>query len=112
MQEIYKQRFKELFFDQIGLIRIQILCNSRIKNSYFKSFYAKDGKFLGNYNSNINFFWLSYYNIWLIFKSEFNLNNQEIRDLTIDILERKYKLRGITTKWLSSDLLTRIGKTL
>jgi hypothetical protein len=97
MEELYKQRFKELFFNQIGLIKIKILCDSRNKNSYIKYFYTKDKKYLGEYNSNIKYFWLSYTNIWSKFESEFNLNYQEIRDLTSGIFVEHYKLRGITT---------------
>lgn len=97
MQEIYKQRFKELFFDQIGKIKIEVQFNQRSKKSYIKKFYNKDGKYLGNYNSNFRYFWLSYGNVWSKFESEFGLKDQKIKDLTKGILEEHYKLEGITT---------------
>jgi hypothetical protein len=97
MQEIYKQRFKELFFDQIGKIEIEFRCDPRTKKSYSKIFYTKDGKYLGHYSSNFRNFWLSHNKIWSKFESEFGLDYQEIKELTKGILEEQYKLQGITT---------------
>lgn len=99
MQEIYKQRFKELFFDEINKIDIEVEFDIRTKKFYWKGFYNKDGKYLGDYNSSFGDFRLCYLNIWSKFRSEFGLKDKEIKNLTKGILEEHYKLQGIKTSW-------------
>jgi hypothetical protein len=92
-EELYEQRFKELFFDQIGIVKLKI----NFDNSYIKYFYTKDDKYLGHYNSKNRVFWLSYQNVCSKFKSEFEVNDQEFNRLSKVILEEAYNLKVITT---------------
>jgi hypothetical protein len=98
MQEIYKQRFKELFFDQIKYIRFVIVyTNEGNKKYYIKQYYDDIDRNLGVYNSSVNFFSLSYNLIWSKLEdSEFRINNQEIISLISDILKEHYKLNDIS----------------
>ena len=98
-EELYKQRFKKLFFDQISFIKLKI----NFDNSYIKYFYTKNGVYLGDYDSKNKLFWLSYQNVWSKFNTEFGLNEQEIKELSKGILEDAYNLKYITTLYMQKE---------
>jgi hypothetical protein len=50
------------------------------------------------YNRESNDVFISYYGIWFVLESHFNLNRIEIKELTKEWLVEVYNLRGITTK--------------
>jgi hypothetical protein len=57
--------------------------------------YQKDRKLLFFYQKNKNIFWVKY-DIWSNFKSKYNLNDQELKDLLVGIVEEELNYKGVT----------------
>ena len=60
--------------------------------------YRKDGKLLFFYRKNNNCFRFKY-DIWSNFKSKYNLNYQELRDLLAGIVEEVFNYKDVIT-WI------------
>jgi hypothetical protein len=57
--------------------------------------YKKDGEWFFYHQKTDNNFYLRY-KIWSNFKSKYNLNNQELSDLLVDIVEDVLNYKGVT----------------
>lgn len=60
-------------------------------------FFMKDGEVMFDYNEKNGVAHVSYTHIWSFLKSFFELNNEEIEDLTKAWVEEHYKLEVTTT---------------
>jgi hypothetical protein len=68
-------------------------CNISFNNDDID--YKKDGNLLFFYQKNKNIFWVKY-DIWSNFKSKYNLNDQELKDLLVGIVEEELNYKGVT----------------
>lgn len=113
--KLFKQRFKELFFDQIDKIEIEennsgignVKCIKRFHNSegYYLAHYTSYDKYEGLTKSSGTHFYLSQKNIISIIKSDLNIKQNEIKKLAKNILEKEYKLHNVTV--YSSDTFVK-----
>jgi hypothetical protein len=69
---------------------------NRSTKDYDILIYKKDGITLYNYNEKNRYFWFDYDKIWIVFKSKFHLNSQEINLLTKGMVEEHLNLKNIT----------------
>ena len=60
-------------------------------------FFMKDGKVIFDYKKNNGYVHISYDKIWSFLVSFFELEYEEIQDLTKEWVEEHYKLRATTT---------------
>ena len=60
-------------------------------------FYMKDGKLILDYNRKNGYCHISYKEIWSFLESVFQLQREEIQDITKEWVEGHYKLRVTTT---------------
>ena len=74
---------------------IDLLNNCTISLSSKDIDYKKDGKLLFYYQKNKNHFHISY-EIWSNFESKYSLNNQEFRNLLVDVVEEVLNYKGVT----------------
>lgn len=57
----------------------------------------KDGNYIAEYDFKDSRFWFSDNRIWSVFESEFGLNYNEIQDFTKTMVEKHFKIKGVTT---------------
>ena len=62
-------------------------------------FFMKDGKVVFDYNKKNGYVYISYNKIWSFLESFFELECEEIQDLTKEWVEEHYNLRVTTTKY-------------
>ena len=60
-------------------------------------FYMKDGNVIIDYNQKNGYCYISYYEIWSFLESVFQLEDEEIQDITKEWVEEHHKLRVTTT---------------
>lgn len=65
-------------------------------NSIF--YFDKDGNFLAEYDSQTNFFWVSYPKVWQVFEAQFSLNYDLLREVLSQQIEQHFKLTQVTAK--------------
>ena len=70
-------------------------------------FYMKDGEVILDYNRKNGDCRINYYEIWSFLKSVFQLDFEEIQDITKEWVEEHYKLRVTTTSITRSSLNSR-----
>jgi len=63
-------------------------------------FHMKDGKCILQYNKKNGYVYVSYREIWKFFESFFNMDDQQIKDITKIWVEEHYKV-GVTTTRLN-----------
>ena len=56
----------------------------------------KDGKYLAEYNLKNELFWYSTDNIWSVFKSKYDLEDNEINNLIKHQVEKHFKIDPVT----------------
>ena len=61
-------------------------------------FYKKDNDVLFEYDKKTEYFWCHYYKIWLVLKTEYGLNKQEIKDLIKGVVWEVLKLKDVTSQ--------------
>ena len=57
------------------------------------------GEYIFGHNSKAKMVWLSYDRIWSVFKSEFNLNYDEIKKFTTGMVEKYMNCNSFTTDY-------------
>ena len=82
-----KENIKKDFIELLSGCAISFVCDD-IE-------YQKDRKLLFFYQKNKNIFWVKY-DIWSNFKSKYNLNDQELKDLLVGIVEEELNYKGVT----------------
>jgi len=60
-------------------------------------FYLKNGNIIFDYNKNYGYVHISYDEVWSFLESFFNMEYNQIQDITKKWLEEHYKLRVTTT---------------
>jgi hypothetical protein len=68
-------------------------------------FYKKGDKIIFEYNKKNGCVYISYDEIWSVFKSYFNMNPQQIQNITKIWVEEHYNLKVTTTDFLILDKL-------
>ena len=61
-------------------------------------YFNKENKIIFEYNKNNGYFWCNYKLYWSIFYIKFGFNWQQVRDLTKDMVENHFNLKGITPR--------------
>ena len=112
MKNKIKNIIKEAGIDEVEAILNQMKSKVNVKENLKKDFvelltgctisfnnddddYKKDNKILFFYSKNKNYFYIDY-QIWTNFKSKYNLNYQELRDLVVSIVEEVLNYKGVT----------------
>ena len=66
----------------------------------FIFFFNENNNCIFKYNTKNGYFYCSYYNFNQYFYEKFDFNWQQVRDITKDMVENHFKLKGITpTGW-------------
>ena len=70
----------------------------KVDNDKFPNyiFYFNDNNCIFEYNKESGNFYCNYEKYWSIFYEKFGFNYNQIRDLTKDMVESHFKLKGIT----------------
>jgi hypothetical protein len=93
----------ELWYGKAGLFFISKLREINIieENSIGNiNYFGDNNKWLLYYDTETDIFWINYEDIWSILSSEYQLNHQQIRDLTKVILEQVTNCKVVTTNAL------------
>ena len=115
MKNKIKNIIKEAGIDEVEAILNQMKSKVNVKENLKKDFielltgcttgctisfnnddddYKKDNKILFFYSKNKNYFYIDY-QIWTNFKSKYNLNYQELRDLVVSVVEEVLNYKGV-----------------
>ena len=114
MKNKIENLIKEVGVNEVEAILNQMKSKDNVKENLKKDFielledctisfdsdvidYKKDGNLLFFYRKNENIFRVKY-NIWINFKSKYNLNYQELSDLLVDIVEEVLNYKEVTPK--------------
>jgi hypothetical protein len=90
-----EEKTYEIWFKTM-LVNLKV---SRLMENSNELIYKKDGVVLYNYNLKTKIFLVDYDKIWIVFKSKFHLDYEEIILLTKYMIEKHLNLKGITTFW-------------
>ena len=85
---------EQFFIDKFVNCKIKI-DHKKYPNEIY--FFDQSDKYLGEYDSKNMEFWISYNNIWSFLESNYNLNYNQVKDLTQAWVEEHFKLRPVTT---------------
>ncbi|MFW6272389.1 MAG: hypothetical protein ACOC2U_01250, partial [bacterium] len=100
LEEIKNEKSDDQIREEIKQL---IIGNFNGCNVYFDGNYIdyKDynNHLIGFYNKENNEFSLSYRKIWSEIKIKYGYNNQQIKEITIPILEELFNLKGVTTNY-------------
>jgi hypothetical protein len=83
-----REELKKDFIDLLNDCTISFNSNDDID-------YLKNGELLFYYRKSNNYFIVKY-EIWLDFQSKYNLNEQELKDLFVDVVEEVLNYKGVT----------------
>ena len=67
-------------------------------------YFNENNNCIFQYNTKNGYFWCNYELYWNIFYENFNFNYIIVRDITKDMVENHFKLKGITPKFSSISL--------
>ena len=112
MKEKIENLIKEVGINEVDSILQEMKSKVNVKENLKKDFidlltgctisisprdidYKKDGKLLFYYKKNKNHFHISY-EIWSNFESKYSLNNQEFRNLLVDVVEEVLNYKDVT----------------
>ncbi len=84
-----EQAEKELF-EIIKEMKVKIIDENTIK------YYNQKDEWLIEQDYENGYLWYSYHRIYLILQSKFNLNEQQINDLVKGMMDKHYKVKGLT----------------
>jgi hypothetical protein len=73
-------------------------------------FYFKDDICIFKYDKNNGYFYCDYYRYWSKFYEKFGFNYNQISDLTKDMVEKHFNLKGVTPNTNSFTMVTRVEK--
>lgn len=116
MKEKFENLIKEVGINEVESILQEIKSKVNVKENLKKDFielltgctisfdgnhinYKKDDILLFFYRKNENIFRVKY-EIWLKFKSKYNLNYQELSDLLVGVVEEVLNYKGVTPQRL------------
>ena len=112
MKEKIEKLIKEIGVNEVESILQEMKSKVNVKQELKKDFvelltgctisfdsdvidYKKDGEWFFYHRKTDNNFYFRY-KIWSNFKSKYNLNNQELSDLLVDIVEDVLNYKGVT----------------
>ncbi len=95
-----EQAEKELF-EIIKEMKVKIIDENTIK------YYNQKDEWLIEQDYENGYLWYSYHRIYLILQSKFNLNEQQINDLVKGMMDKHYKVKGLTPLTVSCHFRTQ-----